>query len=425
VEVGDDETVEFVGFETLSTQAKIIKYRSIKDKKSNQFQLVLNQTPFYAESGGQVGDTGTLTSGAETIKVLDTKKENDLIIHLTDKLPENTGETFFCQVDPEKRKLTKNNHSATHLLQAALKNVLGEHVQQKGSLVNENMLRFDFSHFAKLSEAELQEVEVLVNDKIRQNIKLEEKRNVPIDEAKGMGATALFGEKYGDFVRVITFDPRFSVELCGGTHVNATGEIGYFKIISEGSIAAGVRRIEAKTAKKAEEYVREQLQLIEEVQLVLKSPRDLKKAIESLIAEKASLKKEVESLQVRETEQIKESLKNQAKSFNGYHLILGLVKLPHAEALKKLSFELKNEMKGIVAVLAADIGGKPQIAIVIDEAIVEEKGLNAGLLVRELAKEINGGGGGQPFYATAGGKDSSGLPNVLKKAEAILKLSVK
>ncbi|MEX0882709.1 MAG: DHHA1 domain-containing protein, partial [Cyclobacteriaceae bacterium] len=371
-----------------------------------------------------VGDTGLLINGPETIRGLDTRKENDMFVHVVDKLPQNPEGEFGCQVDALKRKFIKNNHSATHLLQSALKAVLGNHVQQKGSLVNESLLRFDFSHFTKVSEEELEKVEDLVNEKIRANIRLIEKRNVPIGEAKSMGATALFGEKYGDFVRVITFDPEFSVELCGGTHVNATGEIGFFKIVSEGSISAGVRRIEAITSKKAEAFVRDHLHLIQEIQELLKSPRDIKKSIESLITEKSNLKKEIESLHQKETEQIKVSLKNQAKSVNGYHLILGLVKLPHAEALKKLSFELKNEMGRMVAVLAADIEGKPQIAVVIDESIIEEKGLNAGLLVRELAKEIKGGGGGQPFFATAGGKDSSGLPQVLTKAEELLRLSL-
>ncbi|MEX2512379.1 MAG: alanine--tRNA ligase [Cyclobacteriaceae bacterium] len=424
VVVNKEDELEFVGYDSLSVNSRIVKYRKIKDKNTDKYQIVLNKTPFYAESGGQVGDSGLLSHSDETIQVLDTKKENDMIVHFVDKLPEKPEGEFTCQVNDLKRKFIKNNHTATHLLQSSLKAVLGDHVQQKGSLVNEELLRFDFSHFTKVSEEELEKVEDLVNEKIRDNIRLIEKRDVPIAEAKSMGATALFGEKYGDFVRVITFDPEFSVELCGGTHVNATGEIGFFKIVSEGSISAGVRRIEAITSKKAEIFVRDQLYLIQEIQELLKSPRDVKKSIESLIIEKSNLRKEIESLHQKETEQIKVSLKNQAKSVNGFHLILGLVKLPHAEALKKLSFELKNEMGRLVAVLAADIEGKPQIAVIIDETIIEERGLNAGLLVRELAKEIKGGGGGQPFFATAGGKDSSGLPQVLKKAEELLRFSL-
>ncbi|NHE55681.1 alanine--tRNA ligase [Cyclobacterium plantarum] len=425
VMVNEEDTSVFVGYDALSTHAKIIKFRKIKEKKESSFQLVLTETPFYAESGGQVGDTGILSNGNETIRVLDTRKENDLIVHKVDKLPEFTESEFFCQVDANKRKWTKNNHSATHLLQSALKQVLGQHVQQKGSLVNEKLLRFDFSHFAKMTAEELDQVECIVNEKIRENISLDERRNVPIAQAKAMGATALFGEKYGDHVRVIAFDPSFSIELCGGTHAQATGEIGYFKIVSETSIAAGVRRIEALTGHRAEEYVNRQFQLIQDLQEVMKSPKDLVGAIQSLIDERANLRREIEGLQLKETEQIKQSLKNQAKSLNGYQLILGLIKLPHAESLKKLSFELKNEMDSLVAVLAADIGGKPQVAVVISDSLVNERGLNAGQMVKELAKEIKGGGGGQPFFATAGGKDSSGLPNLLNKAELILQLSTK
>ncbi|WP_162417890.1 alanine--tRNA ligase [Cyclobacterium roseum] len=423
--VHEEESEGFVGYDTLHAQARIIKYRKIKDKKSDRFQLVLSQTPFYAESGGQVGDTGTLSSGNEVLQVLDTKKENDLIVHWVDKLPERIDNEFFCLVNDEKRARIKANHTATHLLQAALKTVLGTHVQQKGSLVNEQILRFDFSHFAKMTPEEIAQTETIVNAKIRENISLREQRNVPIEEAKAQGATALFGEKYGDFVRVITFDPEFSVELCGGTHVKATGEIGFFKLISESSISAGVRRVEAVTGRQAEAFVNKQSQVIQEVQELLKNPKDLVGAIEALAEERSLLRKEIEVLHLKATEEIKESLKNQAKSLNGYQLVSALIKLPNGEALKKLSFELKNEMENLIAILAADIGGKPQLAVVISDSLVKEKGLHAGNLVKELAKEINGGGGGQPFYATAGGKDSSGLPRVLSKADAILQHSLK
>ncbi len=425
ITVHEEESEGFVGYDKLHAQARIIKYRKIKDKKSDRFQLVLSQTPFYAESGGQVGDTGTLSSGNEVLQVLDTKKENDLIVHWVDKLPERIDNEFFCQVNDEKRARIKANHTATHLLQAALKTVLGTHVQQKGSLVNEQILRFDFSHFAKMTAEEIVQTEAIVNAKIRENISLREQRNVPIEEAKTQGATALFGEKYGDFVRVITFDPEFSVELCGGTHVKATGEIGFFKLISESSISAGVRRVEAVTGRQAEAFVNKQSQVIQEVQELLKNPKDLVGAIEALAEERSLLRKEIEVLHLKATEEIKESLKNQAKSLNGYQLVSALIKLPNGEALKKLSFELKNEMEDLIAILAADIGGKPQLAVVISDSLVKEKGLHAGKLVKELAKEINGGGGGQPFYATAGGKDSSGLPRVLSKADAILQHSLK
>jgi alanyl-tRNA synthetase len=423
--VNDADNSVFVGYDSLQTNAQIIKYRKIREKNKDRFQLVLTQTPFYAESGGQVGDTGILSNDEESISVLDTTKENDLIVHWVDVLPENPEADFTGVVDAEKRSLTQNNHTATHLLQSALKQVLGNHIQQKGSLVNEKLLRFDFSHFAKLTQEEISQVEDIVNRRIRENIVLDERRNVPIEEAKAMGATALFGEKYGEYVRVISFDPTFSLELCGGTHVSSTGEIGLFKIVSEGSISAGVRRIEAVTALGSQEYINQQLESLDHIRETLKHPKDLVGAIEGLLAERASLRKEIEVLNLKATEEIKESLKSQVKSFNGYHLVLGLIKLPNSEALKKLSFELKNEIDNLVAVLAADIDGKPQLAIVVSDLLVKEKGIHAGKLVKELAREIKGGGGGQPFFATAGGKDSSGLPIVLDKAEILLQEALK
>jgi alanyl-tRNA synthetase len=420
VMVGEDEGVEFIGYDYLESQSRIIKYRQIKDKKGDRFQLVLDRTPFYAESGGQVGDQGVLQSDNESIKVLDTKKENDLIVHFVDRLPSKPEAAFISKVNGEKRKLSMNNHTATHLLHAALKQVLGDHVQQKGSLVNEEILRFDFSHFAKLTEEEITQVESIVNTKIRENIVLNEQRNVPIAEAKNQGATALFGEKYGDFVRVITFDRNFSVELCGGTHVSSTGVIGLFKIVSEGSISAGVRRIEAITAEAAEAYVNDQFQLVKEIQELLKNPRDVKKSIEALIQERNDLRKELESLHNQQAGALKEQLIRGIEQVGGTNQIIAQISMPSADALKKLAFELKNEVDNVIAVLAAEIEGKPQVAVLISDNLVSEKSLNAGVLVRELAKEIDGGGGGQPFFATAGGKNLSGLPSVLVKAKSIL-----
>lgn len=419
VMVSQEEGVEFVGYDYLQAQSQIVKYRQIKDKKGDRFQIVLDRTPFYAESGGQVGDQGWLISGEERIQVLDTKKENDLIVHFVNKIPTNPSAVFEAEVNAENRKLSMNNHSATHLLHAALKEVLGDHVQQKGSLVNESLLRFDFSHFAKMTDEEIAQVEKIVNTKIRENIPLSEQRNVPIEEAKKQGATALFGEKYGDFVRVITFDKAFSVELCGGTHVPATGVIGLFKIVSEGSISAGVRRIEAITAQAAEDFVNQQINLVKEIQEMLKSPKDIKKSLEALLQERNELRKEIESLHLQQAGALKEELIKKAESFHGVNLILAEIKLPSADALKKLAFELKNEVDDVLAVLAAEIDGKPQIAVVINEDLVSSKGLNAGNAVRELAKEIQGGGGGQPFFATAGGKNLAGLPNVLAKAKGL------
>lgn len=419
VMVNEDSGVEFIGYDFLETDSNIIKYRVVFDKKGDKYQLVLDKTPFYAESGGQVGDTGWLVSEAEKIRVIDTKKENELIVHFVEKLPAQPGLPFQSSVDEEKRRLTMNNHTATHLLQAALKEVLGDHIQQRGSLVNENLLRFDFSHFSKLTEEELAKVEDIVNGKIRANIPLMEQRNIPIEEAKKQGATALFGEKYGDFVRVITFDKDFSVELCGGTHVPQTSQIGLFKITSEGSSASGVRRIEAITAVAAESYLRQQEGLVKEMQALLKNPRDLKKAIESLLQERNELKKEVEILHLEKASGVKSELLKQFVPGDGINTLIAQVTLPNADSLKKLVYELKNEVPNAFVILAANIDEKPQIAVIIDEPLVTEKSLNAGQIVRELAKEIQGGGGGQSFFATAGGKNLAGLEKVVAAAKEL------
>ena len=418
--VHDDSGVEFVGYDVLDSYSHIVKYRTITDKKGDRYQLVLDKTPFYAESGGQVGDTGWLKTPTEHIRVLDTKKENDLIVHFVEKLPLHAEAQFVAEVDKEKRQLTTNNHTATHLLQSALKSVLGEHIQQRGSLVNEQLLRFDFSHFGKMTEEEIAQVEVLVNAKVRENVALFEQRNVPIEDAKKMGATALFGEKYGDFVRVITFGKEYSVELCGGTHVSETSQIGLFKITSEGSIAAGVRRIEAITATAAETYIREQESLVKELQELLKNPRDLVKAVESLVQERNELRKEIEQLHLEKSAGVRDQLKGQFVQKDSMQVLIAAVTLPNADSLKKLVYELKNEVSKACIVLAASIDNTPQVAVFIDESLLEATGLHAGNLVRELAKEIQGGGGGQPFFATAGGKDLNGLPQVVAKAKSIL-----
>ncbi|MFY0608375.1 MAG: alanine--tRNA ligase [Cyclobacteriaceae bacterium] len=418
--MSSDEASQFLGYDHLDSSSKILRYREVKDKKSTYFQLVLDQTPFYAESGGQVGDRGVLTNDSDKVAIFDTKKENDLIVHYTKKLPSDLGATFHAQVDENKRALTENNHSATHLLHAALRQVLGEHVQQKGSLVNEETLRFDFSHFAKVTNEELASIERIVNRKIRENIALNERRNVPIEEAKSLGAMALFGEKYGDFVRVITFDDKYSVELCGGTHVKATGQIGLLKIVSESSVAAGVRRIEAFTAEKAEHYVNGELSLLAEIKELLKNPADVQKAIANLIDQKGSLQKKLDELNQEQGGAIKKDLIASAKNISGLNVISKVVKLPDANVLKQLSFELKNEIDNALIVLAADLEGKPMLSVIMDESLVQSKGLNASEMVRAMAKEIKGGGGGQPFYATAGGKDVSGLEKALDIAQTIL-----
>ncbi|WP_020529003.1 alanine--tRNA ligase [Flexithrix dorotheae] len=418
--VNEGDEVEFLGYETLEANAKILRYREVKDKKGSIFQIVLDQTPFYAESGGQVGDKGYIEINGEKTSIIDTQKENDLIIHFVKKLPSTLEGEFKCVVNARKRSLTENNHSATHLLHAALRKVLGDHVGQKGSLVNENVLRFDFSHFAKMTEEEIREVEKIVNEKIRENIALNERRNVPIDEAKSLGAMALFGEKYGDFVRVITFDKDYSVELCGGTHVPATGKIGFFKIVAESSVAAGVRRIEAITSESAENYIQEQLDLIKELGDILKHPKDIKKTVNDLVNEKNQLAKDLEKLRNKELQGLKQQLVDKVEEVDGINLIAEKVELPNADSLRSLAFDTRNKVDNLFMVIAANIGGKPQIAVIISDNLVADKGLNAGQIIRELAKEIKGGGGGQPFYATAGGKDVNGLENVIKKAKGFI-----
>lgn len=417
VELKSIEQVKFLGYDLLESEVEITKYRQVDEKGKKLFQLVFNQTPFYAESGGQVGDTGFIECQGQKTSIVDTKKENDLTIHLTSELPSNLEGSFHAVVNKTKRELTENNHSATHLLHAALRKVLGEHVQQKGSLVNEKVLRFDFSHFSKMTNEELKQVEQIVNQKVRENIALDEKRNTPIEEAKSLGAMALFGEKYGDFVRVVTFDKNYSVELCGGTHVAATGNIGSFKIISESSIAAGVRRIEAITSIKAEQYIDNKLTIIEKINQLLNNPKDAVKSLQSLLQENSNLTKQLEAINQEKAGQEKGLLASKIEKIGEYNILISQTSLPDAEALKKISFEFKNEFENLVLILAADIQGKPQIAVMISENLIEIFDLNAGSLVRELAKEIKGGGGGQAFFATAGGKDISGLSNVIVKAK--------
>ena len=322
-------------------------------------------------------------------------------------------------VNADSRRRTENNHTATHLLHAALRQVLGDHVQQRGSLVNDKLLRFDFSHFAKMTEEEIRQVEHIVNRKIRENIPLEELRQVPIDEAKAMGATALFGEKYGDNVRVIIFDRGYSVELCGGTHIKATGSIGYFKIVSESSTAAGIRRIEAITADAAEAYVNEQEQLLDELKALLKNPVDLKKSVDALLSEKNQLQKQLEAMQQKEALVLRDQLIKQAFAAKEAQVIVGQVQLPNADMLKKLAYDIKHKVDHLFLVIAADIDGKPQIAVMIDDTLTKAYDLHAGNIVRELARNIQGGGGGQPFFATAGGKNVQGLPAVVQQAQQI------
>ena len=414
--LSDKTDIAFVGYEKTEADARILRFRNLKQKGKELIQVVLDVTPFYAESGGQVGDTGKLVSGEEEIFVTNTKKENDLIVHFVNKLPANPKGQFKALVHKKKRLSTVNNHSATHLMHAALRTVLGGHVEQRGSLVNEKILRFDFSHFAKMTADEIRQAENMVNDKIRENVVLEELRNVPIDEAKAQGAMALFGEKYGEFVRMIIFDKKYSVELCGGTHVPATGQIGLFKILSESSISAGVRRIEATTGTMAEEHVQQQEEILVELRELLKHPKNLSKTIAILLNDKSNADKELEQLKKQKVGGLKESLIKSAETVNGINVILQHVEVPDAGGLKQLGFELKNQLPSLFMVLTTEINGKPQIAVVISENLVNEKNLHAGNIVKALATHIKGGGGGQSFFATAGGSDASGLPKVLQEA---------
>lgn len=415
----EGDEVEFLGYDQLESECKILKYRKVTAKGKDQFQVVLNRTPFYAESGGQAGDTGKIEdlTGLFEYEVTDTKKENGLIIHYLDLIPEDPKAIFRAIVNTLKRTETENNHSATHLLHAALKQVLGSHVNQKGSLVNDDYLRFDFSHFSKVSDQEIAEVERIVNQKIRENIALKEERNIPYQVAINSGVTALFGEKYGDFVRVITFDDSFSKELCGGTHAKATGQIGFFKITSESAVAAGVRRIEAITADAAEQFINGQNEQIKGLKDLLKNPSDLLKSVEALIEENSRLKKEIEKNILERSAGLKHELVKEAISINGINFLAKKVDLPNTDAVKNLAYAVKDLLDDLLLVLACEVDGKPSLTVMVSENLVKEKGLNAGNIVRELAKEIQGGGGGQPFFATAGGKDSSGLDRALEKAK--------
>jgi len=415
-----DAPNEFVGYDHDEATARLLRYRKIDKKGKTEYQLVLDQTPFYAESGGQIGDTGYLESDFDKVRVIDTRKENDLIIHTTLSLPLELTAELRARPDVARRTLIRNNHTATHLLQAALRQVLGSHVQQKGSLVNEKLLRFDFSHFTKVTEAQLREIEGVVNERIRRQIPLLERRNVPIAEAKNLGAMALFGEKYGDFVRVITFDQGYSVELCGGLHVANTGSIGYFKIVAESAVGAGVRRIEAVTAGAAGAFVDQQLDLLGQVREALGNPQHLLTSLEKQTDEIAALRKQIEQFGQQQINQQKAQLVGQVKDLGRVKFLAAQVQAGSADDLKKLAYDLRQAVPGLVLVLGADLDGKPQLAVMLDDDIAKAGKLNASTLVRDLAKDIQGGGGGQPFFATAGGKNAAGLAAALSRAEALV-----
>jgi alanyl-tRNA synthetase len=419
VELKKIEQVEFVGYDQLEAEVSISRYRKVIQKNKEFYHLVFDRTPFYGESGGQAGDCGYIESEGQKTMISDTLKENNLTIHLAVKLPANPEATFKAVVDVSKRKLTMNNHTATHLLDHALREVLGTHVEQKGSLVNSEYLRFDFAHFQKVSREELDRIQTRVNELIRENLVREENRSVSFDEAKTMGAIALFGEKYGDFVRVIKFGE--SVELCGGTHVPATGQIGSFIITSESAISAGVRRIEAITSDHAEQFVKKQLDELSEVKKIFNNTQNLKKSVEDVLAQNSRLQKQIEEFERRAASGIKLDLIGKMQVINGINVIAEVIQLDSAQAVKDLAFQLKGEIENLFLALGSVIGGKPSISVMIAENLVAEKGLNAGAIVREAAKEMQGGGGGQAFYATAGGKDISGLAKAVEKAKSFVK----
>lgn len=413
----DDSVEEFVGYDQLQTEVYLVKYRKVTQKQKTFYQLVFNQTPFYPEGGGQVGDSGHLELDGEKTYIFDTKKENNLIVHLAEKLPTTLEATYTAVVNAKNRLLSASNHSATHLLHHALRTVLGTHVEQKGSLVQPSNLRFDFSHFSKVTEEELKAVEDLVNQAIRANHVLHELRQTTMETAQEMGAMALFGEKYGDSVRVIQFGD--SVELCGGTHVPSTSTIGLFTITSESAVAAGIRRIEAITNETAEQYFRTKASIVDEVAALLKNPKDLKQAIEDLMHKNQALQKQVEQFQREKAQQVKQALKAQIVAEHGMHVLTAAVDLD-AASIKDILFQLKGEVSNFVGVIGGKEGDKCSLSILFDESLAKEKGWDAGKLVREAAKHIQGGGGGQAFFATAGGKNPSGLGAAIDQVKSSL-----
>lgn len=421
IKVGNETA--FVGYDKHSADnINALKYRVVTEKGTEFNQLILDKTPFYPEGGGQVGDTGFLYFGEEKVRVLDTKKENNTIIHYIDKLPSNPEVTVRAEIDQQRRRLIENNHSTTHLMHAALREVLGTHVQQKGSLVREDLLRFDFSHYNKMTDEEIEKVERIVNEKIRQNITLEEARSIPLEEAQKAGAIMLFGEKYGETVRMITFDPAFSRELCGGCHVPATGKIGFFKIISESGVASGVRRITAITSEAAEKYVSDKFNEMKELESMMKNPQSLVNAIADLQEENKSLKKKLESLQASKAGDLKDDLLKQVTSTNGINVLAQEVDITDAKAVKTLLFNIEKDLGNALIMLGFRANGKAQLMLMISKELVESKDLNASEIIRQVATEINGGGGGQAFFASAGGSRPEGIQTAISKLREILEM---
>jgi alanyl-tRNA synthetase len=418
---GSEKTL-FTGYERTEESVRITRLRRVRIKGKEVCQLVLDKTPFYAESGGQIGDTGHLVSEKERIEIIDTIKENNLFIHVAGKTPADPRALFSARVDTARRVMAANNHTATHLLHFALRSVLGEHVEQKGSLVTPDRLRFDFSHFTRLGREEIQEVEKIANGMVRENIALDVIADISPEKAKSMGALALFGEKYGDSVRVVRFGN--SIELCGGTHAPYTSSVGMIKIISEGAIAAGIRRIEAVTALKAEEYINERLGIIEEITAMFKNTGPLKENVEKLIAENSNLKKIIEKQRIHTVIETAKKLVDNAIDINGIRLITGIVESDSPDMLKAIAFELRKSSPDTVAVIGSASNKKASIVVAISDKPAKAGKINANDIIKEISPEIDGGGGGQPFLATAGGKNPSGIQSALRKAEKYIRKNI-
>ena len=416
-DAGQQTEQQFVGYDYTEYECRILRYRKVTQKKNSYYELVLDYTPFYGEMGGQTGDCGVLVNEEETVNIIDTKRENNQSVHIVNELPKHPEANFMACVDTDKREGSAANHTATHLLHYALKQVLGEHVEQKGSFVSPDTLRFDFSHFQKMTDEELRAVERMVNDMVRQDIALDEHRDTPIEEAKKLGAVALFGEKYGDRVRVVRFGD--SCELCGGIHAHSTGQIGFFTIVGESSVAAGIRRIEAMTGRECEEMLYQMEDTLRAVKSLFNNAKDLRGVITKYLDEHDSMKKEIESFQAQAVERLKEQLLNKIQDKNGMKVIRAVLPLT-PDAAKDLAFKLRQAVpERLLCVIGSKHQDKPLLTVMLSDDMVSEQQLNAGQMVREAAKLISGGGGGQPHFATAGGKNIDGLSAAVDKVVSI------
>lgn len=416
-----DGQCKFIGYDVNEVeQTKLLRWRKLESKGNALYQLVLETTPFYPEGGGQVGDKGLLYFDGQAIEVLDTVRENDLILHIVEILPQHLEAPVRCVINGYRRSQIENNHSATHLMHAALRNILGTHVQQKGSLVNEDYLRFDFSHFQKLSSEEIKNIETLVNEKIRENIALEEKRHLPIEEAKQSGAMMLFGEKYGDYVRMITFDPGFSRELCGGCHVESTGNIGLFKIISETSVAAGIRRIEAVSSSKAEQYIRDQMDELNQIKTVFNNPPNIIQQIHHLLDENKSLHKQIQDFKEEQSLVLKDQLLARAERISGIQTLFCSIVLTDSKLVKSLIYQLGKELSPAILFFGFIENDKAQLMCYVSEELVKANQYNASNWLKQVSKHIEGGGGGQAFFATAGGKNVAGIQTAIEAVKDIV-----